>query len=572
MTDKEIQSAPAEELRRKAEDHIWKTDFAFPPGLDALSYEQIQQMLHELRVHQVELKMQNEELRQSQEKLAAARDRYYNFCERAPVGFFTVNEKGLVLEVNLTAADFLDVDRFLVVRQPITMFILDEDQDIYYLHRKKLFKTGEPQACDLRMVKKDGTIFWANLQSSVAQEFDDGPVYCVVLSDITNRKRMEQKLVQSKKMESVGRLAGGIAHDFNNQLAVILGYIETILDQVDPTQSIHDDLIDIQMAARSSADLVRQLLAFAKKQPIIPKVIDLNAMVEGNLNMLRRLIGENIDIVTHLEVGLWPIHINPSQVDQVLTNLCINARDAIPGVGKIIIEASNTFLDDAYCTDHEGLVPGDYVVLAVSDDGHGMDKATIKNIFEPFFTTKDVGQGTGLGLATVYGVVKQNNGFITVDSEPGKGSTFRIYLPRHTDKAAQPITQSPSKSITGGHETIMLVDDDPSILKMTGKILKGLGYTVIATNVPMEAIRLAQERAGQIHLLLTDVIMPKINGQDLAKSLQTLYPELKCLFMSGYTADVIIQDGMLGKENHFIHKPFSKTALAAKVRDALQQS
>ena len=389
-----------------------------------------------------------------------------------------------------------------------------------------------------------------------------------IYDDRTEHVRIEQELQRARKMESVGRLAGGVAHDFNNKLTVILGYTETILNQMAPDHPLHDNLIEIQIAAQHSADLVRQLLAFARQQAIAPKSLNLNVTVESRLNMLRRLIKEGIDLIWHPEGNLWSIHMDPSQIDQILTNLCLNARDAIADVGRIVIKTINISLDE-FCTDHEGLVPGDYVVLAVSDDGHGMDKETIKNLFEPFFTTKDVGQGTGLGLATVYGIVKQNNGFINFDSEPGKGSTFRIYLPRHVETALKTGIPSPMEATTGGHETIMLVEDELSILKMAKEMLERLGYTTIAANDPMEAIRLAQAHAGQIHLLLTDVIMPKMNGQDLAKSLQMLYPEIKCLFMSGYTADVISHHGVLEEDIHFIQKPFSKTALAAKVREAL---
>ncbi len=394
--------------------------------------------------------------------------------------------------------------------------------------------------------------------------------------DITERKRAEvererlrEQLTQAQKMESVGRLAGGVAHDFNNMLGVILGHTEMALDRIEPGAPLHADLEQIQTAAERSADLTRQLLAFARKQTVAPRVLDLNETVQGMLKMLRRLIGEDITLAWLPRGSLWPVFLDPSQVDQVLANLCVNARDAIGGPGRITIETDNVCFDPAYCAAQAGFVPGEHVMLSVRDNGCGLDAGTLSHLFEPFFTTKGVGKGTGLGLATVYGIVKQNSGFIDVASEPGHGTTFRIYLPRHTAEWARRPEQDQAPALGSGGETILLVEDEPAMLQMTATMLSRMGYEVIAAGTPGEALRLAREHQGPIDLVVTDVVMPEMNGRDLAKNLMTLYPEISRLFMSGYTADVIAHHGVLDEGVHFIQKPFSTKGLAARIHEVL---
>jgi CheY-like chemotaxis protein len=311
------------------------------------------------------------------------------------------------------------------------------------------------------------------------------------------------------------------------------------------------------------------LLTFARKQTITPVVLDLNQTVESTLTMLRRLIGEDIDLAWLPKTGLFPLKMDPSQIDQILVNLCINARDAIAGVGKITIETGNALFDKAYCSDHYGFIEGDYVLLAVSDDGCGMDKEVIDQMFEPFFTSKGIGMGTGLGLSTVHGIVKQNNGFINVYSEPGKGTTLKIYLPRYTDQAADaPQVQAAEIPLSQG-ETVLVVEDEPAILGMNRIMLEKLGYRVLAAGRPSEALKLAEQYADNIHLVLTDVVMPEMNGRELAERLQFLYPRIKILFMSGYTAEVIAHRGVLDEGVHFIQKPFSIGDLAVKARNVI---
>ena len=390
-----------------------------------------------------------------------------------------------------------------------------------------------------------------------------------MVEDITERLSLEAQFRQAQKLESVGQLAGGVAHDYNNMLSVIQGYAELALDKVDPSEPAHDDLQEILKAANRAAGITRQLLAFARKQTIAPRLIDLNDTVERILKMLRRLIGENIDLAWLPGASLRPVLMDPSQLDQILANLCVNARDAIADVGKVVIETDKAIFDKAYCDGHEGFSPGDFVLLTVSDSGCGMDKEIQGRLFEPFFTTKGVGRGTGLGLSTVYGIVKQNQGFIHVYSEPGKGTTFRIFLPGREGKTVDPRLERPERIIACHGETILIVEDEAAILNLIQTMLDKLGYTVLTASTAARAMQLVKAHAGEIRLLITDVVMPEMNGRELADRLLALEPDLNLLFMSGYTSTVIAQLGVLDKGMHFMQKPFSMKHLAAKVREAL---
>ncbi|MFO8113379.1 MAG: transporter substrate-binding domain-containing protein [Desulfosalsimonadaceae bacterium] len=386
-----------------------------------------------------------------------------------------------------------------------------------------------------------------------------------------DREFMENQLHQARKMEAVGRLAGGVAHDYNNMLSVITGYTELAMDKVDTGEGLYTDLQEIHNAARRSTDITRQLLAFARKQTILPKVLDINETVEKMLQMLRRLIGEDIDLHWLPGPDLWPVKIDPVQIDQMLANLCVNARDAINGVGRITIETHNIVMDESYLADHAGFTTGEFVLLAVSDNGRGMEEETRDNIFEPFFTTKEAGKGTGLGMATVFGIVKQNNGFINVYSEPETGTTFKIYLPRHKGAEKRETIEPTEEILPGRGETVLLVEDEPAIMKMSRMMLARLGYTVLSANTPSRAMQLAGEHAAAIRLLITDVVMPEMNGRDLAEQIHGLCPDLKILFMSGYTSNVIAHQGVLDADVNFIQKPFSMKALSVKIRTILDE-
>jgi len=468
-------------------------------------------------------------------------------------------------------------EEFLADPDLLDQLFHPDDREHWDQHVHSVDEADKPLALEFRIITRTGEVRWV---SHICSEINDESG-CFLgwrgdLVDITERKlaeeekgKLELQFQQAQKMESVGRLAGGVAHDFNNMLGVILGHTELALRQGDPDHPVQAHLREIGKAAERSANLTRQLLAFARKQTVAPKELDLNVTLAGMLSMLQRLIGEDIHLVWQPQEDLWPVKMDPSQLDQLVANLCINARDAIDNVGTITIETGRYVFDEVYCTNHMGFKPGEYVRLAISDNGCGMDKETVAHIFEPFFTTKGVGKGTGLGLATVYGVVKQNNGFVNVYSEPGQGTTFTIYLPRFMGNGAQLQTEKPVGLTVGGQETILLVEDDPAILHMTTMMLEGMGYTVLAANSPDKAIRLAREHVGGIRLLMTDVIMPEMNGRDLAMNLVSIYPRLKCLFMSGYTANIIAHHGVLDAGVSFIQKPFSGQELSSTVRKVL---
>ena len=442
----------------------------------------------------------------------------------------------------------------------------------FYREMWGTLERGETWSGRLVNRNKNGELFTEEaVISPVRDETGQTVNYVAVKRDISHQLHLEAQLNQAQKMEAVGRLAGGVAHDFNNMLSLIIGHAEMAMEEMEPTREIYASLGEIKRAGERSADLTRQLLAFARKQTVAPKVIDMNKAVASMIRMLERLIGEDIELAWQPGEALWLLNIDPGQVDQILANLCVNARDAIADIGKVVIETGNTTIDEAYCKAHPEASPGEYVMMAVSDNGCGMDIKSVDTIFEPFYTTKEPGKGTGLGLATVYGIVKQNQGFINVNSEPDRGSTFRIYLPRHHDEKVAMPGKGPDVPTARGHETVLLVEDEPSILKMTTRILEVEGYAVVAAGTPGEAIRLAKEHAGDIHLLMTDVIMPEMNGRDLARNIMPLYPYLKCLFMSGYTSNVIAHHGVLDEGVNFISKPFSRDELAGKLRAVLDR-
>ena len=508
-------------------------------------------------------KRMEEQLKESEERFKA--------LHNASFGGITLHDKGVILECNQGLAEItgysveelIGMDGLLLIAPSSRDFVLEK------------IVTGYEKAYEAGGIRKNGEEYPLRLEARTVP-YKGKNVRSVEFRDITENKqyqaaqeRMQKQLEQAQKMESVGRLAGGVAHDFNNMLGVILGYSDLILRQVDERHPICPGLKQIQQAALRSAELTRQLLAFARKQTVAPKVLDLNETVAGMLKMLLRLIGEDIDLAWLPGMDLGQVKIDPSQVDQILVNLCVNARDAIGDTGKVTIETHNVVFDADYCAEHPGAVPGTFILLAISDNGCGMDRETLAHLFEPFFTTKEMGKGTGLGLSMVYGIVKQNNGFINVYSEPGQGTTFKIYIPFYaaeTELKAKADAILPAQT---GHETILLVEDEPMILEMTVIMLQHLGYTILPAATPGEALQLAENHGNHIDLLMTDVVMPEMNGRDLAKNLSSLFPNLKCLFMSGYTANVIAHHGVLDDGVNFLQKPFSQKDLAVKIREAL---
>jgi len=449
----------------------------------------------------------------------------------------------------------------------------------YWAVEQEILRTGQPLDSEGAAVDAAGRERWL-LSAKVPLKDANGEVVGLVgLSrDITERVEMEkaheeleERLSQAQRLAAVGRLAGGVAHDYNNMLQVILGNAELALAEVSEGDPLYESLSEIHQAGKRSAHLTRQLLAFARRQTIMPQVVDLNEIVSGTLGMLRRLVGEDIRLTWAPGAELGPVKMDPGQIDQILVNLVTNARDAINGVGEVIIETDNAEVDAAYADAHPGAQPGSYVLLAVSDNGAGMDAETLAHIFEPFFTTKAVGEGTGLGLATVYGIVRQNNGIINVYSELGQGSTFRIYLPRHTEAAAEAEAAPTTPELARGTGAVLLVEDEEAVRLLQERNLERLGYTVLAAATPTEALALSAKYDGDIALLITDVVMPQMNGRELAERLQAQRPGLRSLYMSGYTANVVAQRGVLEEGISFIQKPFTLAQLASKVREALEK-
>ncbi len=512
--------------------------------------------------------------RKQAELLLRESEARFKALHNASFGGIAIHDQGAILECNqglsdmtgYTVDELIGMDGLLLIAPSFRPQVMEH------------IRSGYEKPYESMGLRKNNESYPVRLEARNIP-YKGKQVRTVEFRDITERKKAEAEyetlvaqLNQARKMESIGRLAGGVAHDFNNMLGVILGHAEMALDQVADDTSLRSDLTEIQLAAQRSADLTRQLLTFARKQIIDPKVLDLNQTIKPMMVMLQRLIGENIQLVWEPAEDLWPVKMDPSQIDQILANLCVNARDAITDVGSMVIETGMKTFDAGYCSQHAGFVPGDFVLLTVSDNGCGMDRQTLDNLFEPFFTTKDTGKGTGLGLATVYGIVRQNNGFVNVYSEPGRGTTFNIYLPRHTpDTDEIPVPLSPPATAPSGHETILVVEDEPGILKMTRKILEKKGYTVLGAGTPTKALTLARECRTPIHLVLTDVVMPEMNGRDLAEKLLEFHPDMKLMFMSGYTANVIAHQGVLDKGVCFIQKPFSMTDLAITVRRLLDE-
>ncbi len=388
-------------------------------------------------------------------------------------------------------------------------------------------------------------------------------------TDITQRRHLEDQLRQSQKMEAVGRLAGGIAHDFNNVLTAILGYSQILLAEMPPEDTRREDVQEIERSAERAATLTRQLLAFSRRQVLQPQLLDLNDLTANLDKFLRRLIGEDIDLKLGLNSDLWLVSADAGQIEQVVMNLAVNARDAMPKGGRLTIETANILLDENYADEHIAVQPGPYVMLAVSDSGIGMSEEVRAQIFEPFFTTKGPGKGTGLGLSTVYGIIKQSGGNIWVYSEIGRGTTFKIYLPRASEGSQPGRLPQPEVMVLEGNETILLAEDEPAVRSVAAKVLNGLGYKVLTAETGKHAIEVAAACTEEIHLLLTDVVMPELSGSELARQLTVLRPSLKVLFMSGYTDEAIIHHGVLTSNLAYLQKPFTPEALGRKVRTVL---
>jgi PAS domain S-box-containing protein len=578
------------ELRGRAEKRLVEGQPGVPPA--TAPELELRRLIHELSVHQIELEMQKDELELTAENLEDARrdlqkelERYTDLYDFAPVGYLTLARDGCILEANLTAGKLLGAERSVLKGSRFPSFITDEDLPSFNALMQRVFDTRQPENCQARISSalQAGAIATAAASAMKTLRIDavigeEGMACRVALSDISRQKEVElenatlqENLGQAQKMDSIGRLAGGIAHDFNNMLASILGNAELALCHAGPGHPMHRELEAIIKTATRAAELTGQLLAFARKQTVMPKILDLHAAIDSSVKMLRRLIGEHIAIDWRPAGNIDYVRMDPVQIDQILLNLCLNARDAISGTGRITIRTGVAKVTPSECSHgHCCMVPGEYVLISVTDDGSGIDQQTLPHIFEPFFTTKELGRGTGLGLSTVYGIVKQNSGFLECTSEPGKGTTVALYLPRHAITAPESEYVAPPEPFKSSKASILLVEDEPEILGIIKRILENTGYAVHAAQNPSEAIRIASEGRYEFQLLLTDVVMPEMNGSELACKLNEMIPDLKIIFMSGYTADVIAGCAVGDDETRFIQKPFSIATLVTTVEKVLK--
>lgn len=510
----------------------------------------------------------------AEEALKESEIRYRTLFEHANDAIFLLKGDTFI-ECNPKTLEIFKCSKDRIIGQPPYRFSPPTQPDGRDSQEKALEKiraalSGKPQFFEWVHCHLDGTPFPAEVSLN-RLEIGDEVYLQAIVRDITERKKTEEQLLQAQKMEAIGRLAGGIAHDFNNMLTVIIGHAQLGLLDLDTTHPLYQRLEEIQKAGQRSAELTKNLLAFARKQTIKPILIDVNKAIEDMLKMLRHLIGENIELLWIPCDKTWPMKIDPSQLNQIIINLVINAKDSIIDKGTITIETDNITIDEIYCAHHLGFIPGDYVLLSISDNGIGMEKELLKHIFEPFFTTKTKEVGSGLGLSTVYGIIKQNHGFINVYSEPGNGSIFKIYIPRSVESNAETHTIVKRETQKSKGETILVVEDEKEVLELCRYMLKELGYTVLTAQTPQDAIKEIQTFEGEIHLLITDVIMPQMNGKELAKRLKTMRPSLECLYMSGYTPNHIIHNGVLDDGVYYIQKPFSVYSFSKKIREVLKK-
>ncbi|HEV3205651.1 MAG TPA: ATP-binding protein [Terriglobales bacterium] len=511
----------------------------------------------------------NAALRSAQEGLRRSEINFRSLVTHAPYGVCRCDSGGILLDVNPAFVSMLGyASGAELVGRNLANLHSDTQQWFSLADYLRTLQKFQGLAAD--WARKDGSIINVRLSGRAFRDDRKTIFFELFAEDVTERRALEQQLRQAQKMEAIGRLAGGIAHDFNNLLMVISGYSEFLLDRIGPDPTLRGHAQEIANAAGRATSLTRQLLAFSRKQMLAPKVVDLNGVVTENLKMLTRLIGEDIDLVMVPGSDIGAVKADPGQIEQVIMNLAVNARDAMPQGGKLTIETANVTFDANYTRFHAAVKPGDYVMLAISDTGMGMDAETQTHIFEPFYTTKGL-KGTGLGLSTVYGIIKQSEGYIWVYSEAGKGTTFKVYLPR-LGEAGLPQAMQPAAAQEQpgpGHETVLLVEDEENLRRLTRQSLGNQGYSVLDAADGTAAIRLSHAHKGPIHLLLTDVIMPGMNGRELANQISPNRPEMRVLYMSGYTENHIGHNGTLDEGITLLQKPFTLPALQAKVREVL---
>lgn len=564
---KDKKKSESSELRRRAERQMKATP-ADADEIAGMSTNDMTKMIHELRVHQIELKMQNEELRRIQEELEEARDRYSHLYDFAPVGYLTVNEKGIVEGANLTFATLMGMERSAVVGKPFSRFIQREDQDVYYLNFQRLLESGDLQSFKLRLVKNDGGDFFTNLECLIVRESDGAPRQIrIVVSDITEQKELEWRLRQAQKMEAIAKLAGGIAHQFNNALFVIAATTDLLEMQV-PKEEITSEYFDsIKKSTARMTQLTRQLLAYARGGKYEVKDISLSVLVRNTLPLLQHTLDPTTRVETNLPGDISKTKGDLTQLVMVLSNLLSNAAEAIEREGHIKIACRNELITKEDAKAFPGLSPGPYVSLTVEDNGRGMDEETKKRAFEPFFTTKFLGRG--LGLAAAYGIVKNHGGWISIESQMGRGTSVCIYLPavhEIEEKKTQRVPKEPLK----GTGTILLIEDEVAVVAALRKLLERLGYHVLEATTGKEAIRLVRAYDGAIDLAILDVFLPDMNGNKVYPMLKEFRPDLKVLVCSGYSIEGPAQEILNAGAHGFVQKPVSVEELSEKLKELLQ--
>jgi PAS domain S-box-containing protein len=513
-------------------------------------------------------KAQGQEAARLQEQIRRAKKEWEQTVDTVPDPVLVLDEQFRVKRANRATARVLGLEFSQLIGRPCYQVVHGRTEPMPECPFQRMLLTGKEHRCDIEEPRL-GKVF----DATATPLYNSGSAVlgCVeVLRDITERKRAEEQLRQAHKMEAIGQLAGGVAHDFNNLLMAIIGYSELLLARLREGDRLRKHIQEIKKAGERAAALTRQLLAFSRRQVLVPQVLDLNSVVSNVQKMLRRMIGEDIDLLTVPASDLGQVRADPGQVEQVIMNLAVNARDAMPEGGKLTLETANVALEESYTRNHIDVLPGRYVMLAVSDTGSGMDAETLSHIFEPFFTTKEEGKGTGLGLATVYGIAKQSGGHIEVSSEPGQGTTFKVYLPR-IEAAYEPAALgAPAEEMPRGTETVLLAEDDVVVCELLRKMLQGSGYTVLEAGGARQALRMGERYAPRpIHLLLADVVMPEMSGPQLADHLARVYPKMKVLYISGYTDAAVARHGKLSTKAPYLQKPFAPEVLARKVREVL---
>ena len=559
LTGRGAEEVAVEAMKAGAADYLSKAN---------LSVEALESAIrHALALHAGELQRW-----QAEAALRASEERFRALVENSSDALLLIDVEGRVTYLTPSSERHLGWKREQMINRSIFDFVHPDDRDLVG-HRmaEAIEHPLRPISQEVRFQHADGE--WRIMEGVGVNRLGDPSVGAIVVNvrDVTDRRRLEDQLRQSQKMEAVGQLAGGVAHDFNNLLTAILGYCSLMLDEVPQEDPLRPDLMEIQAAGERAAALTRQLLAFSRRQMLQPQVVDINTLIRQLEKLLRRLISEDVELVTSLAGDLPPVRVDPASIEQILVNLAVNARDAMPVGGRLTFETQSVEIDEAYALKHVAMHSGTYVMLAIGDTGRGMDAATRARVFEPFFTTKEQGRGSGLGLATVYGIVKQSGGFIWVYSEVGHGTVFKVYLPPAKTRAIPRPSEMRPRESAHGWETVLLVEDEDAVRALAREVLRRHGYIVLEARHGVDALRIAERHPDTIHLMVTDVVMPHMSGRELAERLSTVRPHMKVLFMSGYT-DHALMHRELAPGSAFLQKPFTPEVFARKVRHVLDST